>query len=382
MHTTRALDGDGAGSSLVAWAVALLALAAWLGWFFFGRVQVIEATGRARLEVGQAAHAVNAPVAGTVVRAVQPLGTPVRRGDVLLELDTGSLALRWQEERTRRLGLIAQASALRQEIAALEHAAALDRQTGEAAVDGARWRTDEAAVASDHAAQSERRLRAESDAGSVARVEAEQAATEALRLAAAHQALGAEVRRVDADTRTRLARQQAQAEALRRQLAALEAEAATASLVADRLALDIAHHQVRAPVDGVIGSTTPLRVGEYVSAGQALATVIPAGDFVAVAEFEPAAVLGRVHPGQPARLRLDGFPWAQYGTVAATVSRVAGEIRDNRVRVEFTPDAAWPAGIRLQHGLPGTMEITLESVAPAVLVLRSAGMALGGGLRP
>ncbi|MBL8302329.1 MAG: HlyD family efflux transporter periplasmic adaptor subunit [Ideonella sp.] len=296
VHTTRALEADGAGAVLVAWALGALAFTASLGWFFFGQLQVAEATGRARLEVLQTAHTVHAPVAGTILRTLQPQGSAVRRGDVLFELDTGSLALRMQEERARRQGLIAQAAALKDELVA--------------------------------------------------------------------------------------ARQHPQADGLRRQLAALEAEAASAVLALGRLALEIAHHQVRSPVDGQLGSTVPPRVGEHVSVGQALATVVPAGDFIAVAEFEPAAVLGRVRPGQSAHLRLDGFPWAQHGTVAATVSRVAGEIRDHRVRVEFTPDAAWPPGVQLQHGLSGTLEITLEAVSPAEMALRAAGLALGGGPRP
>ena len=75
----------------------------------------------------------------------------------------------------------------------------------------------------------------------------------------------------------------------------------------------------------------------------------------------PPAVLGRIQPGQPARLRLDGFPWMQYGAVSATVASVASEVRDGWVRVELAvrPDAAPP--IPLQH------------VSPATLLLRTAG---------
>jgi membrane fusion protein, adhesin transport system len=106
--------------------------------------------------------------------------------------------------------------------------------------------------------------------------------------------------------------------------------------------------------------------------------VVPDGEFVVVADFEPSAALGRVRPGQKAQMRLDGFPWAQYGTLGATVTRVGGEIRDNLVRVEFRPQAPVPKDIVLQHGLPGAIEVTLEQVAPAVLLLRSAGLAGDG----
>jgi membrane fusion protein (multidrug efflux system) len=92
-----------------------------------------------------------------------------------------------------------------------------------------------------------------------------------------------------------------------------------------------------------------------------------------IAEFVPAAALGRVKAGQPARLRLTGFPWAQYGSVGAAVSSVGSEIRDGKVRVELTvrPEAA--SRIPAQHGLPGSVEVEVERISPAYLMLRAAG---------
>ncbi len=107
--------------------------------------------------------------------------------------------------------------------------------------------------------------------------------------------------------------------------------------------------------------------------GERLATVVPHGGLIIVADFTPASVLGRIRPGQSARLRLDGFPWAQYGSVPATVTRVAGEVRDGLVRVEFTPVLAAAPRLALQHGLPGSVEVGIEQVSPAQLVLRAAG---------
>jgi membrane fusion protein (multidrug efflux system) len=75
-------------------------------------------------------------------------------------------------------------------------------------------------------------------------------------------------------------------------------------------------------------------------------------------------------------MRLDGFPWTQYGTIAATVTSVASEVRDGRVRVELTvhPNPASP--IPFQHGLPGSVEVEVEHVSPATLLLRVAGKLL------
>ena len=97
-----------------------------------------------------------------------------------------------------------------------------------------------------------------------------------------------------------------------------------------------------------------------------------------VAEFRPAAALGRIRPGQAARLRLEGFPWVQYGSLAARVSRVGSELRDGRIRVELDVPPQSSSRIPLQHGLPGAVEIEVERVAPATLLLRLAGRLVAG----
>ena len=92
-----------------------------------------------------------------------------------------------------------------------------------------------------------------------------------------------------------------------------------------------------------------------------------------VAEFDPPAALGRIRAGQPARMRLRGFPWTQYGTVAGRVSMVGDEIREGRVRVECEVQGRIAQAIPAQHGLPGTIEVEVEQVSPAALALRLAG---------
>ena len=75
-----------------------------------------------------------------------------------------------------------------------------------------------------------------------------------------------------------------------------------------RLERDITERQVRAPVSGKIGEVTDVRVGSVVAAGAKLCAIVPTGSPRAVAQFSPV-VVGRLKPGQPARLRLAGFPW-------------------------------------------------------------------------
>ena len=91
--------------------------------------------------------------------------------------------------------------------------------------------------------------------------------------------------------------------------------------------------------------------------------------------------MGRVHPGQHAIMHLDGFPWAQYGSINATVSRVGTEIRDGAVQVEFIPASTGNPTAIMQHGIPGTIEVAVERAAPASLVLRASGLVLSRTVR-
>jgi hypothetical protein len=100
---------------------------------------------------------------------------------------------------------------------------------------------------------------------------------------------------------------------------------------------------------------------------------VPHGELIIVADFQPSSALGRLKPGHISRMRLDAFPWSQFGSIDARVTRVATEIRDQMVRVELTPIAPFPSKIVLQHGLPGTVAVNLEEASPAQLILRAVG---------
>jgi membrane fusion protein (multidrug efflux system) len=95
-----------------------------------------------------------------------------------------------------------------------------------------------------------------------------------------------------------------------------------------------------------------------------------------VALFRPSIALGRVRDGQSARVRLEGFPWTQYGSAAATVTNVSGEVRDGQVRVDLALDTLSDSSIPFQHGLPAEVQVEIERISPASLVLRSVGRQL------
>jgi membrane fusion protein (multidrug efflux system) len=380
-RTTRSLASDTPALALVAWGCGALLLAVWFCWFFLSQVTVYALSRQARLEVQQSAHPVASTIASKVLVNRMTLGRDVRAGEVLLELDASAEQGHVREETSRLAGFAPRLASLQREIGTTRLLAADDQLSLRAAVAAARSRAEEAGVAEEFARESERRLREDHLAGGAAQIDALRAAADTRRLAAASDALAADVRRLESETSMRADQHQAHLEGLARALAQLQGEQATSATTLARLRDDVDRLTIRAPVAGVLGDVAPLGAGSFVALGQKLATVVPRGELAIVAEFSPALVLGRIRPGQHARLRLDGFPWAEYGTIDARVSRVATEIRDQQVRVEFTPEPAPGARAPLQHGLPGAIEVAIDHVSPATLVLRSIGQ-IGTDARP
>jgi membrane fusion protein (multidrug efflux system) len=375
-RSIHALELDGRRSRVVVLAIAAVLLTAWAVWFLESRVTVYAVSEQARLEVDRATYPVQATVAGRVTMIALEVGSKVQVGDPLVELDMRAQALRAGEERARIGGLAPQRERLNAEIAEHQQAREDDRQTAAAAREEAQARYDEANARADLATDTERRIAGLAkkelvSKADVARAEAEtkqhRAGAETLRLSI--QRLDAEQRRKDTDEQIQIAR-------LQREAADLRAQAGTGAATLARLEHEGELRRITAPIAGTLAEVSPVRLGGVLQEGDKVATIVPAGDLRIVAQFLPATALGRVRVGQHARLRLDGFPWTQYGSVTATVTSVASEVRDSRVRVELAVAAGQSASLQLQHGLPGTVEVEVERVSPAALVLRAAGKRL------
>lgn len=376
IRTTRSLELDTARGSLVIGVIAMSCLLLWLGWFLFGSVSIYEVSKRARLETGASPREVSALQAGRLTRSTLVIGRQVRAGEVLVELDATAQQLRLQEEQARLDLLPEKAQSFRREIAATQASLGDDQHSALAAVQSARARQSEAGAQAEFARENERRMRAQGQVGGVSEIDALRASAEARRASSNTEALRAEARRMESDARVRARQGAARLEDLQRALLAAEDEIATAETNIARLKAEIEALVIRAPSDGVIGEATPVGPGAFIAQGQKLATIVPGGAVIITAAFDPATGLGRIMPGQTARMRLDGFPWSQYGLVEARVTRVASDVREGLLSVELTPRPSARANALLQHGLSGAVEIQIERVSPARLVVRAAGQAL------
>ncbi len=118
------------------------------------------------------------------------------------------------------------------------------------------------------------------------------------------------------------------------------------------------------------------RVPLYQTSLSARSRAASPGPIQIFAEFSPTA-LGDVRPGQPATFHPVGRASLPYGALPARVSHVAGEIRNGKVAVELSIESPVNHAILIHDGFPGSVEIEVEQVTPAALLMRSAGL-VGG----
>lgn len=372
-RTLRSLTADSMHLSLGALAAGTGLLAAWGGWFLLARVSLFEVTEQARLEASAAAYAVEVPVAGRVVSSNLAIGREVKAGEVLVELDAQPERLQLQEESARLQGLRAQVQALRNQASAEEKARVEEQLAARVAVEQARAQEREAQAPAQFSAEEARRLAELHKQGLIADRDFQRGRSEADKQRAAADASRIVSRRIEQEQRTRDSERDTRIRKLAADITALEGQISAIGAAEARLRNEAERRVVRAPATGRLGEVKMLKTGAYVAEGDRVAAIVPAGGLRIVAQFDPPAAIGRLREGQPARMRLAGFPWTQYGSMEATVAHVADEIRDGKVRVELALGDRGRLKVEPQHGMPGSVEVEVERVTPAALVLRLAG---------
>lgn len=340
------------------------------------RVSLFEVTDKARLEVDRAIYPVEAPIAGKVTAVWLTVGREVKPGDALFEIEADVEQLQLQEERARLGTVTPEIRALFDQVEAEQSAISDEQKQYDATIEEARAEMRAAESPAQYATEDEKRLQSLFNQGLIAEREYSKGRFDTKQKTITVEKLGLAIGRLDTERRTKASERRTRIEKLRADVTHLEGQMSTSKRTIDRLAYEVTRRTIRATVAGRLGEVAPLRTGAFVTEGQRLGAIIPQGRLAVVAEFPPAAALGRIHRGQPARLRLQGYPWAQFGSISAKVASVASEIRNGTVRVELEVSTVAQPNIPMQHGLPGAVEVEVEQIAPVALVLRNAGKLL------
>ncbi len=375
-RTLRARAVDSVPRPTLYAVVATLLVGGWCVWLTNARVSLYESSDRARIEVTEIGNGIEAPISGRIATTAGALGQSVEKGTVIATLDAAVVEQRLAEARAKHAALVPQMESRRKQIDALADLQAKRAEHAQKAGEAARAKREEADVQARLAADEARRTAQLFQSKSVSEAENARARADAEQKKATLEAAGLEIARLDRQLASEESELTVRIAALRSEVADLASQEESTAAAVAALSRELDAYTIRAPVSGKLAEISSKRPGAFVQAGERLATIVPEGDLRAVGEFDPASAVGRGRVGQPALVRLDGFPFLQYGSVPATVARVGTEVRDGKVRVELTLHPDPQSAIPLQHGLPGRVEVEVDRLTPWALVLRTAGRAL------
>jgi hemolysin D len=131
------------------------------------------------------------------------------------------------------------------------------------------------------------------------------------------------------------------------------------------------HAELRAPIDGTVQQLAVHTLGQVVSPGQAVLTVVPLIGPIEVEAMIANQDIGFVQAGEPAVVKVEAFPFTRYGTIDGRVTRVSRDAVDQRDATEMS-DAATaakpheasssPSGKTQDLVFPATVSIVQHSI--------------------
>jgi membrane fusion protein (multidrug efflux system) len=352
--------------------VAIVFVGAWVIWATQARVTLYETSELGRVEADQSATEIQAELTGRVAVTRLAIGKEVRAGDVLVELDAEPQRLELSQTQATVDGLRLRKTALLSQIAVEQRARDREREASATQEAEARASAQRDEAIAQFATNEQTRMNALRAQRLASVSDSERTARDARQAQAEVTAQGIAVERLQREQVTREADRDARLGQLGSTMRDFDAQEGVAKADLARLRYEIERRKIRAPLDGRIADAEILTPGSVVTQGERLGMLVPAGKLRIIAHYAPVAA-GRIQVGQSARLRLDGFPWTQYGSIRARVTAVATELRDSTLRVELAVAGPVPPAVPLQHGLPGRVDVDVDLVTPLQLVMRELG---------
>ncbi len=124
-----------------------------------------------------------------------------------------------------------------------------------------------------------------------------------------------------------------------------------------------------APIDGTIQQISVTTIGQVVSPGQQLMTIVPLGGKLEIEALLENKDIGFVKPGQDAVVKVDAFPFSRYGTIAGAVARIS---RDSVGSVEAVSSTdTQQKVVEAKESAAAPVPSTHNLVYPVIITLKS-----------
>ena len=129
-----------------------------------------------------------------------------------------------------------------------------------------------------------------------------------------------------------------------------ESKRAEAAQKADEMAQQLAKARAKlartnlaAPITGIVQQIAVTTIGQVVTTGQQLMTIVPSDGALQVEAYVSNVDIGFVKVGQIAEIKIDAFPFTRFGTIRGNVTRVATDAIDEQEAKRAESNAIAPA---------------------------------------
>lgn len=105
-------------------------------------------------------------------------------------------------------------------------------------------------------------------------------------------------------------------------------------------------YAIISPYEGIVSLQNVWSEGQYITNGDIVASIIPAKDIYVFGKMKvPSVGLGKVHPGQQVNIKLNGFPYLEFGIVKGTVKTISSVPQKIQQSMFYTVDVELPMGL-------------------------------------
>ncbi len=337
----------------LAWG-SLLFACCFAGWAWFGQVNEVARAQGKLIPQGEV-YKIHPTDLGKVSQVLVKEGQAVKAGDLIATLDPAIAnneverlkqdLVGYQAQLIQTQLLFAQAQ-LQAETRRAIGSAATQAQVGAVTQAAANVGTTQALLAQlqvDKVAQLERleRLQPLATAGAIAQeqvFQVEQSLRDRQRTIIEHEGTlahtNAEIQRLQAEVGQKQAEEKDFGVAAEQQIQQMGLKVTELQSKISETQLLIASAQVKlqqfslyAPVDGVVSTLNLHNVGEVVQPGQPIAEITPTNQPLVLVATLPNQEAGFVKPGLPVQVKLDAYPFQDYGMVSAKVITISPDAK-------------------------------------------------------